>query len=361
MSKKIIFSAGGTGGHIFPAINLMDHFFERGYQVALVTDKKGSSFINKYTKFKLYELQTGTPTDKNLFGKIFSLFIISYSLLKSIIILKKEKADLIIGFGGHVSFPVCFVSKFYKLPLVIYEPNMVMGRTNKYLLPFAKKVFLAKKIKINFSEKYIDRVNIVGSIINKNIISCSNFEKKNNNSEENFSILVLGGSQGAKVFGEIVPPVISKINELGHKMQISQQCTKIQKDSIIDYYKKKNIKSYVFEFDKEILKLILSSDLVITRCGASTTAELVYTHTPFIAVPLPNSIDNHQYLNAKFYEDKGYCWIMNQNNFNEENLFNLVIKIMKDKKKLQEKRENMKKNYENNVYTVIEKKIKEII
>ena len=125
--------------------------------------------------------------------------------------------------------------------------------------------------------------------------------------------------------------------------------------------KKKNIKSYVFQFDKNILNLILSSDLAITRCGASATAELVYTLTPFIGVPLQDSIDNHQYLNAKFYEDKGYCWILDQNNFNKENLFNLVIEIIKDKKKLQIKCENMKKNYTNNVYSVIETKIKEII
>ena len=105
----------------------------------------------------------------------------------------------------------------------------------------------------------------------------------------------------------------------------------------------------------------MSTDLAITRCGASATAELAHTITPFIAVPIPNSIDNHQYLNAKYYEDKGYCWILDQNNFNEKNLFNLIIDIMKDKKKLEIKYENMKKDYSDNVYNVIEAKIKEII
>ena len=304
MSKKIIFSAGGTGGHIFPAINLMKHFFERGYEVALVTDKKGSNFLKKYSKFKSYELRAGTLTNKNFLVKILSLITISYSLLKSIIILKKEKADLIIGFGGYVSFPASFVSKFFNLPLVIYEPNMVVGRANKYLLSFAKKVLLAKDIKENFPEKYKSKVDVVGPIINKNIIDHLNFEKKN---KENFSILVLGGSQGAEIFGKIIPSVVNMIKEKGHAIQINQQCTGSQKDLIIDYYKKKNIKSYVFQFDKNILNLILSSDLAITRCGASATAELVYTLTPFIGVPLQDSIDNHQYLNAKFYEDKDYC------------------------------------------------------
>ena len=359
MSKKIIFSAGGTGGHIFPATNLMKHFSEKGYEVVLVTDKRGNNFVNKYSKFKSYELRAGTPTNKNFLFKILSLIMIFYSLLKSIIILKKENADLIIGFGGYVSFPSCFVSKFFNLPLVIYEPNMVVGRTNKYLLSLAKKIFLAKTIKTNFPKKYQSKVYIVGSIINKNIINHSNFKK--NKDKENFSILVLGGSQGAEIFGKIIPPVINMIKDKGYRIEVNQQCTKSQKDSLIDYYNKNNIKSYVFEFDKNILNLILSSDIAITRCGASTTAELAYTLTPFIAVPLPNSIDNHQHLNAKFYEDKGCCWLLDQNNFNRENLFNLVIETIKDKKKLESKWANMKKNYMSDVYNIIETQIKEII
>jgi len=359
MSKKIIFSAGGTGGHIFPAINLMEHFFEKGYEVILITDKRGNNFANKYSNFKSYVLKTDTPTDKNFLGKVLSLFIVLYSLLQSIKILKNEKADLIIGFGGYVSFPASFASKFFNLPLVIYEPNIILGRANKYLALFAKKILLAKTIEINFPKKYKNKVAIVGPIIKKNIINYSNFIKKNN--KENFSILVLGGSQGAEVFGKIIPEVINMIYDEGNNIQINQQCTGNQKNLITDYYNKKNIKNYVFEFEQNILDLILSSDIAITRCGASATAELVHTLTPFIAVPIPDSIDNHQYLNAKFYQDKGYCWILDQNNFNTKNLFNLITEIMKDKKKLEIKRENMKKNYTNNVYSVIETKINEII
>ena len=359
MSKKIIFCAGGTGGHIFPAINLMKHFFEKGYDVVLVTDKRGNNFLNRDSKFKSYELRTGTPASKNLLGKILSLIIIFLSVLKSVSILKKERADLIIGFGGYVSFPTSYASKFFNIPLVIYEPNIVLGKANKYLLSVAKKIFLGKDIKEKFPEKYKTKIDVVGTIIEKNIVNYLNFEKKIK--KENFSILVLGGSQGAKIFGKTVPVVLNKIKELGYKIQIYQQCIGNQKDSIINYYKEKNIKNFVFEFEKNILDLILSSDLAITRCGATATAELAHTATPFIAVPIQTSINNHQYLNAKYYEDKGYCWILDQNNFSEENLFNLIIEIMKDKKKLESKCENMKKDYTNNVYNVIETKIKEII
>ena len=357
MSKKIIFSGGGTGGHIFPAINLMKHFLDKEYKALLVTDNRGNNFIKNHSEFKSYILNSATPTNKNLFRKFFSYFLIFYSIIRSIIILKKEKPDLIFGFGGYVSFPISFASRFLNLPLIIYENNMILGRANKYLSSFSKKIFLAKKITSNFPEKYKSKTYEVGSILNKNIINRKLIEEKNN--EEKFSILVLGGSQGAEIFGIIIPTVVKMINDAGYEVEINQQCIISQKNSIIDFYEKNNIKNYVFEFDKNILKLVLSSNLAITRCGASTTAELTHTLTPFIAVPLPNSIDNHQYLNAKYYENKGCCWLLEQNNFSTENLFNLIMEVIKNKNKLENIRNNMKKNYNKNVYSNIENEIKE--
>ena len=359
MTKKIIFSAGGTGGHIFPAIHLMKHFFDKGYKVLLVTDNRGNNFIKHYAEFKSYILKAETLTNKNFFKKILSVLVIFYSILRSIIILKKEKPDLVFGFGGYVSFPISFASKFFNLPLVIYESNLVLGRTNKYLLSFSKKIFLSKVIKKNFPERYKSKICKIGPILDKNIINYSIFKKNNN--KENFSILVLGGSQGAEIFGKIIPTVVKMIKDAGYEIEINQQCIIIQKNSIINFYEKNNIKNYVFEFDKNILKLALSSSLAITRCGASTTAELANTLTPFIAVPLPNSVDNHQYLNAKYYENKGCCWLLEQDNFNTENLFNLIIETIKNKNKLENIRENMKKNYNKNVYSNIENEIKEFI
>ena len=359
MNKKIIFSGGGTGGHIFPAINLMKHFLDKKYKVLLVTDNRGGNFIKSYSEFRSYILNSGTPTNKNLFKKFFSYFLIFYSIIRSILILKKEKPDLIFGFGGYVSFPISFASRFFNLPLVIYENNMVLGRTNKYLSSFSKKILLAKKITKNFPEKYKSKTYEVGSILNKNIINSSSFKGKND--KRKFSILVLGGSQGAEIFGRVIPTVVKMIKDAGYEIEINQQCTIGQKNSLIDFYKKNNIKNYVFEFDKNILKLILSSNIAITRCGASTTAELAHTFTPFIAVPLPNSMDNHQYLNAKYYENKGCCWLLEQNNFNTKNLFNLIMETMKNENKLENIRENMKKNYNKNVYSNIENEIKEFI
>ena len=358
MTKKIIFTAGGSGGHIFPAINLMKHFSKKGFDVVLATDERGKKFIKDDQKIQPYILNAGTPTNKNILKKILSFFTIFFSIIKAIIILKKEKPDLVFGFGGYVSFPISFTSRFFNLPLVIYENNIILGRANKYLLTFAKKILLAKKIE-NLPDKYKYKAYEVGPILEKKIINYADYNKPSD--KKDFSVLVIGGSQGAEIFGTIIPSVIKMLKEKGRAIQIKQQCSKDQKNKIIDFYKKNEINNYVFEFDKNMLELILSSDLAITRCGASTTAELTHTLTPFIAVPIPQSIDNHQYLNAKYYEERGCCWILEQNSFTIENLFKLMEETINNKKKLEEIRKNMKKNDNKNVYTNVENQVNEFI
>ena len=360
MSKKIIFSGGGTGGHVLPAIHLMKHFFDKKYQVLLVTDKRGINFVKDRTEHQYYIIKATTPTNKNLIKKVLSLFTILLSIIKSIFVLKKEKPDLILGFGGYVSFPICFAARILNLPFIIYESNIKMGRANKYLSTFSKKIFLANKIQESINEKHLNKTFKVGPILDKNIINCLLKEKKK--IEKKFSILVLGGSQGAKIFGEVVPESIKMLKkEIKLEIEINQQCVADQKESIINFYKKNNIKHHIFKFEKNILKFLLETDLVITRCGAATSAELVHTLSPFIAVPLQQSVDSHQYLNAKYYENKGCCWLLEQKNFNSKNLFNLIVEIINSKNKLENVYSNMRDIRSKDVYINVENEIKEFL
>jgi UDP-N-acetylglucosamine--N-acetylmuramyl-(pentapeptide) pyrophosphoryl-undecaprenol N-acetylglucosamine transferase len=359
MSKKIIFTTGGTGGHIFPALRLMEHFSSKGYDVLLVTDKRGNKFLENYSNLKSYALNTSTPTNKNFFNKVISFLKIFYSIIQSIKILKKEKPDLIFGFGGYVSIPISFIAKFFRIPLIIYENNMRLGRANKFLSFFSVKILLAKSIESKFSKKHKIKSLHVGPILSKNIYKYS--KKIKNYKKENFSILVLGGSQGTKIFGDIIPQVIQMLKNEIKTIEVNQQCIIEQKDRISNFYEKNKIKSNVFEFEKDLAKLLSSADLAITRCGAATTAELAHTLTPFIGVPLQNSIDDHQYYNAKYYEDLGCCWVLEEDNFNTKNLFNLIIEIIKSKNKLENMCKNMKKNLSINPYNDIENEVKKII
>tara|TARA_Y100000590_G_scaffold229821_1_gene259185 strand:- start:1474 stop:2559 length:1086 start_codon:yes stop_codon:yes gene_type:complete len=358
-NKKIVFASGGTGGHLFPAINLMEHFLGKGYKVLLITDERGKNFIKETNKYDAKLIHADTPINKNFFKKILSVLIIFYSTIKSIFILYKEKPDLVFGFGGYVSFPISLASKFLNLPLVIYENNMALGRANKYLLPIAKKIFLTKKNLINFPKKHNDKIYKIGSILNKDIINYS--KNKKNKDNEFFSILILGGSQGAKIFGDIIPTVIKEMKEKGNKIKIIQQCSADQKEIIENFYNKNGIKNNIFTFNKNILELLYLTDLAISRCGASSLAELAYTEIPFIAVPLPHSIDKHQLLNAQYYENLGCCWILEQQNFKSNNLCTLISEIMNGKKKIKNVQENTEKNDTKRVYEDIETEIGKFI
>ena len=357
MIKKIIFSSGGTGGHIFPALNLMEHFSKRGYQVVLVTDPRGSNFLQDNYNYKSYIIKTDTPFNKNFLEKIIVFFKIINSIFKSILILKKEKPNLIIGFGGYVSFPISFMSKFFNIPLVIYENNIIMGKTNKRLLPLSKKILLGTKIIDDNIQKYEHKLHVVGNILKKELLNFSKKQKIKNN--KTFSILILGGSQGAEIFGKIIPKTIKMLKDKGFDIEINQQCIKDQNDSLIKYYDKHSIKNNIFNFIPNLTDLYSLTDLAITRCGASSTAELLYTQTPFIAVPYPHAADNHQYLNAKYYENKGCCWVVKQDNFNETSLFDLIKNIFEEKNKLKNVQSKMKDNITYNVYNKIENLIKE--
>jgi len=357
MVKKIIFCAGGTGGHIFPAISLKKFLKKQGYEILLVTDKRGGIFFKDDFDEKLYFLNTDSPINKNFFGKFFAILKICTSILKSIFILNKEKPNLIIGFGGYVSFPLSFLSKFFKIPLIIYENNLILGRANKKLLPIAKKILLGNDTPKNFPQEYENKIINVGNILREEII---NFTGQNNNNS-NFVILVLGGSQGAEIFGKVLPETIKMLSDSGNDIEIIQQCLEHQKKILTEFYNLNNIKNYIFDFKKDIFNLFPLADIAISRCGSSTTAELVQTQTPFIGVPYPYSMDNHQHLNAKYYEKKGCCLLVEQSNFNSENLFNLIADFIKNKNKLKEIRKNMEKNSNKDVYKNIEIVIKNFI
>jgi len=358
MCKKILFSSGGTGGHIFPTLSTINFFLKKGYKCTLVTDKRAIKYLNENFKNDKYILETDTPSGKNILKKFVAYKKIFFSIIRSILILKKEKPDLVFGFGGYVSFPICIVSKLFKIPLIIYENNLILGKTNKYLLPFASKLLTSAKLNIISLKNYNNKISHVGNILREEILEVKNYKKSDNTF---FNILVLGGSQGAHIFGQFIPTIIKRIKDKGFDIKIYQQCIPGQENDLINFYKKNDIESVVFNFSNKLSNLISNADLAISRSGASTLAEFEYLLTPFIAIPHPSSVYNHQYLNAKYYEEKNCCWLIEQKNLSTDNLFNLIIDILKNKHKIEFIKSNMKKNDSKFSLSKIEKVVEELI
>jgi len=172
--------------------------------------------------------------------------------------------------------------------------------------------------------------------------------------------LVVGGSQGAKIFDNVVKNVIVNLSKK-NKIKIIQQTHKSNTDQLRSIYDEAKIENTIFDFEENLADLINQSDLCITRAGASTLAELSIMNKPFLTIPLVSAKDNHQFENANFYQNLGCCWIMNQKDFNDVNLEKFLNHIIMNKSEYNIKKNNLEKHNSQNSWNNINQKILEII
>ena len=214
MNKKIktIIAVGGTGGHVIPGFNLAKHLNEKNFSVDIVSDKRGEKYI-KENRFKVFILPSSPINTKNILTFLISLMFILYSILRSLFFLIINRPKIIFGMGGYASFPICIAASVLRIKFLIYENNLIIGRANKYLLPFAEKILISFKEIEGVHHKYKDKVIEIGNIIKKEIINLSKGLRQND--EQKISILILGGSQAAKIFANILPFVFKNCTDQG--------------------------------------------------------------------------------------------------------------------------------------------------
>ena len=305
MNKKIfaLIAVGGTGGHVLPGCNLAEHLIENNYKVKLITDKRGQKFIQKSKKLNFSVFSSSPFNSKNIFTVFLSLFVIFYSIFRNLFFLIYNRPNIIFGMGGYASFPVCIAASILRINFIIYENNLLLGKANKYLLPLAKKMIVSFKEVEGVPKKYLDKIYFTGNIINKEIFDISE-KHLNKNKFDNFGILILGGSQAAKVFAEVLPNIFKKCIEQGIKVKIYQHCLPSQNENLEIFYKKNNIEFELFNFSNNLPYYFSKVSLAITRSGSSMLAELTNANLPFISVPLPSSAENHQLKNAIYYKKR---------------------------------------------------------
>ncbi len=354
--KKILIVTGGSGGHVIPALSIFDHL-KNNFETDLVTDYRGSKFIDKKKyKFNLIDVP-------NLFSKkyLFPINIIKFiiSIFKSYFFLKKKKINILISTGGYMSFPICFASKLLNIQIFLFEPNSVLGKSNKLILSFSKKIICYDHNIQLFPKKYLNKIYLINPILRKEIYITEKNRKKNFNSIK--KILIFGGSQGAKFFDKNITEVILNVSKK-IKIEVFQQVSDLNnKFAIEKKYNDVGINYKLFDFDDQLFKKISDFDLAITRSGSSAIAELAYLNIPFIAIPFPFAKDNHQYFNARFYESSDSCWLIEQNNFNNNYFSNLITHLFNEKIEYFNKKENLIKNYNQNTWNNVNKKLLDLI
>jgi len=351
--KKILVTTGGTGGHVIPAEIISEHL-NTNYEIIFTTDLRGYKYL-KSEKNKIKIIDTPKLNINFFFPlKIIKLF---YLTIHSIFYLKKEKINEVISTGGYMSLPICIAAKFIGLKIYLLEPNLTLGRANKFFLNFSKKIICYSNDLKNFPNKFKNKIEVIKPLVSKHFYE---IKKKNDLNKKNFSLLIFGGSQGANIFDTQINKAIVNTNK-EYPLKVVQQTSIENIENLRDFYNLNKIENKIFNFEKNFIELINDSDLCISRAGATSLAEISIMNKPFIVIPLPTAKDNHQMNNAKFYEKAGCCWILNQKDFNHEILTNLLLKIVKDKSEYINKKDNLKKlNYQNS-WNDVNQKLNKII
>ena len=332
--KKIIISTGGTGGHVFPAQVLYDYLSKKN-EIIITTDKRGSIYLNK-KKYNVKEIDV-PRLKKNIFHFIF--FIVSFilTIVRSYFFLTKKKIEILISTGGYMSVPVCLAAKILKIKVFLFEPNLVIGRSNLFLLNYCDKIFTYNKKIKNFPKEMNHKNFVIKPLIRKDIfLSKYKFKKK----IKFFTILIIGGSQGAKKFDDLFKEDLNRLSKK-YRIKIFHQTSKKNLKNLKKFYVTKNINFQAFSYTKNLYKIIKKSDFVITRSGASTINELVFLRTPFLAIPYPFAKDDHQFFNAKYYVKKKLGWQIRESDIKKNFLYKFVSNLIKNKKLIFQKKKNM--------------------
>ena len=310
MGKRIVIMAGGTGGHVFPALAVAEFLMAQGWEVSWLGTQKGlENRVVPAQGIMIDYLTVAGFRGKGVGSKITAVVILFKAFFQALRILRTRKPDVVIGMGGFVAGPGGLMAKVLGIPLIIHEQNRVPGTTNRLLARMASQVLEA----FPGSFKKALNAKCTGNPLRKDFLVKLNSEKAT--STHDIRILIVGGSQGAQILNEIVPEAIieyQQANKAMNLVQIKHQTGEAMLSKVKNRYKELAIEADVSAFIGDMVAAYQWADLVICRAGAMTISEVAAMGVPAIFIPLPNAIDDHQTANAHYLTDAGAGMILKQ-------------------------------------------------
>jgi UDP-N-acetylglucosamine--N-acetylmuramyl-(pentapeptide) pyrophosphoryl-undecaprenol N-acetylglucosamine transferase len=319
MPRRIVIMAGGTGGHVFPALAVADSLLEKGWQVSWLGTQKGlESRVIPEKGIEMDWLSVAGVRGKGLMSKITAVIMLFKSCVQALNILRRRKPDVVLGMGGFVAGPGGLMAKLLGIPLIIHEQNRVPGTTNRLLARMASQILEA--FPGSFNKKY--KAKCTGNPLRKQFLTVS--EGKSRRSGQSARILVVGGSQGAQILNEVVPDAIAELND----MQIKHQTGPAMCERVKNRYKALGIDAEVHAFIDDMVAAYRWADIVICRSGAMTVSEVAAMAVPAIFIPLPGAIDDHQTANARYLTDAGAGQILLQKDLTAKSLAEYITQVL---------------------------------
>ena len=244
--KNILISTGGSGGHVVPAIILHEHL-KNDFNIYMTSDDRGIKFLNK-DKYNI-EIINVPKISKNILLLPFQILIVLILTLKSFFFLKRKKIEILISTGGYMSLPLCIASKMLKLKLFLFEPNMVLGRSNKIFINSCKKIFCYSNEIKNFPNKLKNKISLIPTLLRKEFYSTKVVE---NNINKEINLLIIGGSQGAKFFDTAINESVVQLSKK-YKLKIFHQTNFSNYNNLKNFYLQKKIENELFDFNENII------------------------------------------------------------------------------------------------------------
>jgi len=335
--KLYIVTAGGTGGHLFPARALGSELNRRGNLVFLITDLRAETIVSTFRDFIVNFVPSGTFSKPGIKAKLGAAYRIFLGTIECYSTYKKMKPAAVIGFGGYPSVPAMLAARLAGVPICIHEQNAVMGSANAKLVSSAAAVALSFEGTKGFNAAKAREIVVTGNPVRAEITALRDQPYPEFGPDTKLRILVFGGSQGAKVLTDVVPAACTHLPPaLKARLEITQQCHAEDKEALEKKYAEAGITATVDSFFHDIPKLLADTHLVIGRSGASTVCELAAAGRPGILVPLPSSLRDEQTANAMMLASAGGGWLIPQAEFTDAELAKRILKLATTHKALED-------------------------
>ena len=356
---RVVIVAGGTGGHIYPAIAIMNKIkeMEKSSEFLYIgtTDRMEKDIIPKLG-IKFVGIEMSGLNRKNIFSNISVLKKYNAAVKKAMKVISEFKPDVVVGAGGYITAPVLYAAHKLKVPVLIHEQNSIPGVSNKFISNFADKICVSLPNSLNLFPK--NKVVYTGNPRSEEIMNVKKKSKKTLGFDENKKlVVVVMGSLGSTTMTQKIKELIPAFKDKDYQVLI------ITGKKYYNDYKDINISDNVkiVPFMDDLICLLKDSDLIVSRAGASTIAEITAIGLPAILVPSPYVTNNHQYKNAKELEDKGACIIVSEDDFSKDKIILEIDKLFDNKDLYEEMVNNSKSLGISDSATRIYNEIKNII
>ena len=330
MSGSFVLAAGGTGGHLFPAEAVASELLGQGKIVHFASDERTDAIARRLTGVETHRVRAGRFGDGP--GRtVQALGALTLGAIQAHQLLRRLAPTVVIGFGGYPSVPTMLAAVSLGLPTLVHEQNAVLGRANRLLAPRARVI--ATSFPTTAGLRLADSVRAVhtGNPVRQAIVAVGDVGYKVPGPGWPIELLIMGGSQGARVLSEVVPLALGALPEgLRNVLRVSQQARQEDIATVAKIYRRAGIAADLNTFFDDVPVRLARAHLTICRAGASSMAELATIGRPAILIPYPHATDDHQTANARAFAESGGGWVIPQSSFSPSTLAPYLDRLLAD-------------------------------